>query len=218
MFSSFGYLHETQQGDSDVIRLLTCTFLLVVVGVAADDGGFTDLLAGGTLDAWQPQKDYTLKDGIVSGRSGRLYSKKEYSDFHFKFEFRLQEGTNNGLAIRSPNRGRPIELQIIDNKRYAKLKDYQRHGSLYNYVPAKTGFQKPVGEWNQQEVVCKGSMVTVTLNGTIILEADLSKVKPIGDRYVVNYINTASKGHVGFLGHNSLIEFRNIRIKELTAE
>ena len=182
-----------------------------------NDSKYVPLFNGKDLNNWDNQGDYKVKDGIITGKGGRLYSKQKYKDFSLKFEFKLEPGTNNGLAIRSPLKGRPIELQIIDNKhkKYEKIKDYQRHGSIYNYVPAKTGFLKSTGEWNSQEVICKGSMVKVILNGTTILEADLSKVKPIGKRYVIDYINNATEGHIGFLGHNSPVSFRNIMIKEL---
>ena len=197
--------------------LLLTLFAVGCSSLTIPENGFTDLFADDSLDAWMEQTNYTVKDGVVSGKKGSLFSKKAYSDFHLKFEFRLQEGSNNGLAIRTPMGKRAIELQIIDNsaEKYKDIKDYQRHGSLYNYVPAKTGFQKPVEKWNQQEVICKGSMITVILNGTVIMEADLTKVTPITTKYIVDYINTASRGHIGFLGHNSPIEFRKVRIKEL---
>jgi hypothetical protein len=201
-----------------LIRFVVATFVTVwgLAGIAAEEG-FEDLLEGGTLAKWNNSGNYELKDGVVRGSKGRLFSKKEYANFVLRFEFQLQDGTNNGLAIRTPAKGRPIELQIIDNKakKYAKIKEWQKHGSLYNYVPAKTGFLKPTGEWNEQEVTCNGSMVTVKLNGTVIMEADLKTVKPISDSYVINYVNKAEQGHVGLLGHNSPVAVRKVRIKEL---
>lgn len=178
--------------------------------------GFTTL-SEGTIDKHWMKSDYNLKDGIISGKKGRLLSKEEYSDFHLKFDFKLPPGGNNGLAIRSPLKGRPIELQILDSEhpKYANLKDYQYHGSLYNYAPAKRGHLKPAGEWNSQEVICKGLMIEVILNGTTILNVDLSKVKPLGDRYIVPYINKATKGHIGFLSHGAIVQFKNVRIKNL---
>ena len=168
---------------------------------------------------WQQSKEhYTLKNGIISGNNGRLMSKMEYADFHLKFDFKLAPATNNGLAIRSPLIGNKIELQILDNQHpsYKDLKDYQYHGSLYNYVPAKRGFLKKTGLWNSQEVICKGSEVKVVLNGTLIMQADLSKVKAISkESSSMPYINKMTKGHIGVLGHDSPIEIKNIKIKEL---
>jgi hypothetical protein len=94
---------------------------------------------------------------------GNLYTEKEYSDFIFRFEFRLTPGANNGLGIRTPLQGDAAyvgyELQILDNDApvYAHLKPYQYHGSVYGIIPAKRGYQKPVGEWNSQEVWIRGT-------------------------------------------------------------
>jgi hypothetical protein len=179
---------------------------------------YSPLFSGDNLDQWDNKGDYKVVDGNISGTNGHLWSKKSYSNFSLKFEFKLAPGTNNGLAIRTPKGQKPIELQIIDNDhpKYKKIKDYQRHGSLYSYAPAKRGFLKKTGEWNSQEVICNGSMVTVILNGTTILEADLATVKPVeGSRYKVKYINDAKEGHIGFLGHRTPITLRAIEIKEL---
>ena len=94
---------------------------------------------------------------------------------------------------------------------------------IYKVVPAKRGFQKPVGEWNSEEIVANGRRITITLNGTVIVDANLDEVtdpavlkehrdltKPEGSRGIAN-----TKGHIGFLGHGAHVEFRNIRIKEL---
>jgi hypothetical protein len=42
-------------------------------------------------------------------------------------------------------------------------------------APAKRGFLKPVGEWNQQEVYVCGTHVKVILNGETILDTDYQK-------------------------------------------
>ena len=92
-------------------------------------------------------------------------------------------------------------------------------------VPPKRGFQKPIGEWNTEEITAQGRQITVKLNGTTIVDANLDDVKdpamlkthrdlskPEGSRGIAN-----TKGHIGFLGHGARVEFRNIRIKELSA-
>lgn len=185
--------------------------------IAADKDEQWTLLSEGPIEKHWRKSGYSLKDGVIHGSNGRLYSKKEYDDFHLKFDFKLEPGGNNGLAIRTPLNQRPIELQILDSNhaKYKDIKNYQHHGSLYNYVPAKQEALKAAPAWNSQEVICKGNHVKVILNGTVIMEADLSKVKPITKDYLVPYINKAKKGHIGFLGHNSRVWFKNVRIKEL---
>ncbi|MCK5467136.1 MAG: DUF1080 domain-containing protein, partial [Cyclobacteriaceae bacterium] len=108
--------------------------------------------------------------------------------------------------------------QILDNTAdiYKDLKAYQYHGSAYGIIPAKRGYLKPVGEWNEQEVILKGSHVKVILNGTVILDGDMKEASKNGaiDGKEHPGLNN-EKGHIGFLGHGSVVRFRNIRIKEL---
>jgi hypothetical protein len=109
-----------------------------------------------------------------------------------------------------------MEIQILDNSgsHYGNLKPYQYHGSIYGVVPAKRGFMKPVGEWNSEEIMCKGSHVRVTMNGEVIVDADISKIDKPMDGHEHPGLKR-KKGYIGFLGHGARVEFRNIRIKEL---
>jgi len=154
--------------------------------------------------------------------SGNLYTEKEYSDFVLRFEFKLTPGANNGLGIRAPLEGDAayvgMELQILDNSAliYKDLKPYQYHGSIYGVVPAKRGYQKPVGEWNYQEVIVKGTKITVILNGVTIVDADIQEAIDRGTMDGRDHPGLKrAAGHIGFLGHGSHVECRNIRIKEL---
>ncbi len=111
------------------------------------------------------------------------------------------------------------EIQILDNTAsiYANLKEYQYHGSVYGVIAAKRGFLKPLGEWNYEEVIVKGDQIKVTLNGTVILEGNMREASKNGtlDHKEHPGLNR-TKGHIGFLGHGSELEFRNIRIKDLS--
>ena len=195
------------------------------LALAADDG-FTSLFDGKTLAGWQGGKDgYDIVDGAIVCKpkgGGNLYTEKEYSDFHFKFEFKLTAGANNGIGIRTPLSGDPayvgMEIQVLDDSsdRYKNLKEYQHHGSIYGVAPAKTGFLKPVGEWNSEEIIAKGKHVTVILNGETIVDVDLEKAstpKTIDGREHPGL--KRDSGYIGFCGHGAHVEFRNLRIKEL---
>ena len=198
----------------------------VLSGEEASEG-FVRLFNGTDLTNWTGENhSYAVEDGTIVIRptqgGGNLYTEKEYSDFIFRFEFKLTPGANNGLGIRAPLTGNAAylgyELQILDNDApvYAKLEPYQYHGSVYGIIPAKRGFQKPVGEWNSQEVWIKGDLIRITLNGTVILEGDLKEASKDGTMDGLEHPGLErSAGHIGFLGHGSLLWFRNIRIKEL---
>jgi hypothetical protein len=195
------------------------------------EAGFTSLFDGTTLNGWQivgqRGEGYGAKDGILycaKGGGGKLLTDKEYGDFVLRFEFRMPpEGSNNGLGIRAPREGdaayQGIELQILDEKaalggKWGQLRDAQYHGSVYDVSAAKKGAMKPAGEWNQQEVTAKGRQITVKLNGQVITDVNLDTVKD--PEVLKKHPGLArTSGHLGFLGHNDFIEFRNIRIKPL---
>ena len=154
-----------------------------------------------------------------------LFSKEEFSDFVFRFEFQLTPGANNGLGIRSPITGdaayQGMELQILDNDApvYKDLKVYQYHGSVYGTIPAKRGSLKPVGEWNYQEVIVQGPKIKVILNGTVILDGDITDARKNGAADGQKHPGLQrDSGHIGFLGHGSELLFRNIRIKDLSTK
>jgi hypothetical protein len=111
-----------------------------------------------------------------------------------------------------------MELQILDDgaEKYSNLHDWQYHGSVYGVVPAKRGFLKPVGEWNYQEVTANGSHITVKLNGTTIVDADVQQAAKNGTLSGNEHPGLFNKtGHIGFLGHGDYVEFRNIRLLPL---
>lgn len=193
----------------------------------ADEEGFVSLFDGKTLDGWtlsRPRGEgYMVRDGLLicpEGGGGNLFTEKEYANFVFRFEFRLREGSNNGVGIRAPLEGDAayagMEIQILDDyaPKYSNLKPWQFHGSLYGVVPARRGALKPPGEWNQQEISAIGRRIKVTLNGHTTLDVDLDTVT---DPEILQKHPglQRERGHIGFLGHNDYVEFRNIRIKNL---
>jgi HEAT repeat protein len=189
--------------------------------------GFVSLFNGEDLSNWAGNEhSYSVEDGTIVIRpdksGGNLFTAEEYSDFIFRFEFKLTPGANNGLGIRTPIEGNAAylgyELQILDNTAevYAKLEPYQYHGSVYGIIPAKRGYLKPVGEWNSEEVYIKGDKIRITLNGTVIVDGNLKEASKNGTADHKDHPGLQrSSGHIGFLGHGSLLWFRNIRIKEL---
>jgi len=97
------------------------------------------------------------------------------------------------------------------------LDPYQYHGSVYGIIPAKRGYLKPVGEWNQQEVIVQGSSIKVILNGTAIVDGDFIEASKNGTMDGKDHPGLQrTKGHMGFLGHGDVVRFRNIRIKDLS--
>lgn len=188
--------------------------------------GYQLLFDGTSLDDWiDNSNEYEVQNGCIVKKAsgfGNLYSVKKYCDFILKFEFQLTPGANNGLGIRHfimpVGKGyMGMELQILDDSSplYENLKPYQYHGGLYNYAPAERGHLKAAGEWNYQEVIVKGSDIKIILNGAVILDVNIKKlIKNIPiDKVQAGLRNPC--GHIAFLGHDSVVRFRYIRIKAL---
>lgn len=199
-------------------------------GLTADEkaDGFTALFNGKNLNGWMGNKtDYLVEAGEIvirpeKGGHGNLFTEKEYRDFNYRFEFKLTPGANNGLGIRAPLEGDAayvgMELQILDNTAsiYDNLEAYQYHGSVYGVIPAKREHLKPVGQWNTEEVMVKGSTIKIILNGVTIVDGDIHEASKNGTLDHKPHPGLQrEKGHIGFLGHGSVVWFRNIRIKEL---
>src|SRR5690606_969681 len=190
--------------------------------------GFEMLFDGTNLDKWTSSPAYEInEEGFIranpNAKFGRnMYTKEEYSDFVYRFEFKLTPGANNGIGIRAPLEGdaayQGYEIQVLDNDAevYKKLAPYQYHGSVYGIIPAKRGALKPVGEWNEEEIRIQGSKIKVTLNGEVIVDGDIQEAAKNGTMDKKNHpgLNRTS-GHIGFLGHGSEVFYRNIRIKKL---
>jgi hypothetical protein len=108
------------------------------------------------------------------------------------------------------------ELQVLDNdaSQYAKLDARQYHGSAYGMAAAARGYHRPVGQWNFQEVHVEGSKIRVELNGTLILDTDLSTIT----EYLANSPHPGkdlTEGFFGFAGHGDAVEFRNVEIEPI---
>lgn len=190
--------------------------------------GFKLLFDGTNMHGWTGNtKDYVSENGAIvlypgNGGGGNLYTVDEYKDFVLRFDFMLTEGANNGIGIRAPLEGDAayvgMEIQVLDNEApiYSQLEKYQYHGSVYGVIPAKRGFLKPVGEWNSEEIRIKGDDIRVTLNGEVILEGNIAEASKNGTIDHKDHPGLKNeKGHIGFLGHGSVVKFKNIRLKEL---
>jgi hypothetical protein len=183
---------------------------------------FNNTLSGwkvhnGKLSSWKAEKGLLY---TVGGGGGWLMTEKEYGDFELRLEFKIPMAGNSGVALRAPLKGDPayqgMEIQILDDpwykKNYKGLKPTQLTGSIYDVVPPSKDATKPVGTWNTLRIVAKGRQITVELNGTKIVDANLDDHKAHYERHPGL---KRAKGHLGLQDHGGRIEFRNLYVKEL---
>lgn len=207
------------------------TILVLVCGLTAQTPpeGFTPLFDGKSLNGWRIENQkgpgFLVRDGVLvcpADGGQKLMTESEYANFILRFEFRLEPDANNGIGIRAPRNAHTstqgMEIQILDQSgpKYAsrKLRPEQDHGSLYDVIPARSGFLRKAGEWNQQEITADGRRITVRLNGAAILDADLDRIRE--PEVLKKHPGLARRsGHIAILGHGSHAEFRNLWIKVL---
>ncbi len=192
-----------------------------------DPDGFKSVFNGKDFEGWGgPIEEYEIQEEAIMckpKKGGTIFTKEEFSDFIVRLEIKLPKAGNNGLAIRYPGQGDTAyvgmcEIQVLDDNYETngggKIDLRQAHGSAYGMVAAERGYQRPIGEWNYEEVTIKGSTINVEMNGTKILDCDLSKVTD----YMASSKHPGkdrTSGFFGFAGHNDPVMFRNISIKPL---
>ena len=193
---------------------------------AREGEGFTTVFNGRDFEGWQGATDgYEIVDHALlckAGSGGDLFTAEEYANFTVNLEIKLPPGGNNGLAIRYPGEGNAAydgmcELQVLDSEdpKYANLDARQYHASVYGQAPAHRGYLREPGEWNFQEVTVAGSRITVELNGTRILDQDISEITDFLQSEDRHPGRDRTSGFFGFAGHGDPVEFRSIRIKRL---
>lgn len=198
--------------------------LLVAVFVAAAaHAEAPDLLAGGDLSAhWTTSGNWKLgTDGVVSleprpGEQGwtryDMYlwlNGADCGDFCAEFDYQFQKNGNSGFYFHVGDRKEPvktgIEVQLYESGSKpadAKLSDHDAGGVIPGLAPKKNT-AKPAGEWNAMKVDVKGERLTVTLNGEVVNEVDLSKGGLAG---------RPKTGAIGFQDHALPVKIRNFRI------
>ena len=174
-----------------------------------------------------------------------LWSEKSYRDFTLRLDWRIKETTGlypiptvlpdgthkkgpdgKDLVTPTPNADSGIYLRgaskaqlniwcwpIGSGEVYGYRMDTKMPPSVRAGVTPKVRADKPVGEWNTFEITLRGERLTVSLNGkTVIENAELPGLPATGP--------LALQHHGGWKDGkynpaSSLVQFRNVSIKEL---
>ena len=150
--------------------------------------GFRSIFNGQNLAEWAgPIENYEVKDGILQckpHKGGTIYLQQRAHRLRRPGRVQATPRGNNGLAIRIPARATPPMTACASSRSSttappstpsARPPPSPRLGLRHGRRPR--GYLRPVGQWNFEEVTVKGSKIKVELNGTVILDTDLSKVK-----------------------------------------
>jgi hypothetical protein len=177
--------------------------------------GFISLFNGKNLDGWvilSPEGNFVVENDaiVIKNRAGGwLRSWNRYDNFEFRCEYRIVEGHNSGIFIRAPLNGRSsrigFEFQILGTPEAEP--EINGTGSVYSVRAPDKNMMKPIGEWNDVRILCKGGHLEIVWNGEKVHDLEYDDYEAMKYR--------TRRGYIGLQDHRGLAEWRNIRIKPL---
>jgi len=201
--------------------------------------GFKLLFDGKTIDQWRGFKmpampdNWTVVDGTINLTTPRravdIISIEEFTDFDFKFDWKLGEipaGSNSGVMFYVTEEGEATyhsgpEYQVLDNARHPDGKNpLTTSGACYAIYAPTRDVTRPIGEWNEGRIIVNKGKVQHWLNGEKVVEYDMNsaewKAKVLGSKFKEWPIfGMARKGHLALQQHGGPISYRNLRIRIL---
>lgn len=204
---------------------------------AESAAGWRSLFNGKDLEGWfqGPDKSWVVEDGVIALRrefDGQehnrdyLWAKDVYGDFVLELECKMPEKANSGIFIRTGDLKDPVytglEVQVANSHGQTTLSRTGTAGAVYDCLAPSKNAVKPPGEWNRYQITCRGSRISVVLNGEPVIDMDLDRwtapnQNPDGskNKFGTAMKNFARKGYVGLQDHGRPVWYRNIRIKTL---
>lgn len=160
---------------------------------------------------------------------GDLVTDKEYGDFDLKLEWKIAKNGNSGIifyVVEDPTKYKEsyntgMEMQVLDNDGHPDGKLIRhRAGDLYDLISSSKESVKPVGEWNEVEIISKNGKLQLFLNGTNVVTTQLwddnwrSMLASSKFKNMLGF-GTFKKGKIALQDHSNMVCYRNIKIKEL---
>jgi len=189
---------------------------------------------GETLAGWTDAKGADVKEGKWSAEegvlvraaegAGDLFSKLEYGDYEFSFEWKISEGGNSGVKYRVAAYGDQLlglEYQLLDDDKHPDSKDEDhRTAALYDLkVASDAKALNPVGEWNASRIVVRDGTLQHYLNGALVVEIKVPSAE-WDERFAQSKyakhkgFGTNAKGRLMLQDHGNEVSFRALKIRE----
>ena len=182
-----------------------------------DLGGWTAVLAEEGAD---PDDVWSVEDGVLTCTGtpvGYIRTVESYGDYTLTVQWRFPEGStggNSGVLVHTSDPGAigiwptSIEVQLFKDNAGdfwtigtdLDVPDEESRKMGRRHLNLTDGSEKPIGEWNTMEIVCKGDTIRVTVNGDLVNEADHC---------------TATSGAICLQSEGAPIEFREVVLTPL---
>jgi len=211
-----------------------------IIAASSKQDGWQTLFDGKTTKGWHSYGKTTVgsawkvTDGALyldntNKDGGDLVTDGEYENFDLKLEWKISKNGNSGIIInihedpakyKETYRTGP-EIQVLDNDGHSDGKIIKhRAGDLYDLIKSSSEPVKPVGEWNQVEIISNNSKLQIFVNGVNVVTTTMwdnnwkqliagSKFKDMPD------FGTFKSGKIALQDHGNAVWYRNIQIKKL---
>lgn len=170
---------------------------------------------------------WTMADGILkcSGKPiGEIRTERMYQNFIMELEWRhLVPKGNAGVFVWADDITAPgvpfhrgIEVQILEND-YGNTRSHTTHGDIFPIHGAQMipingrggsrafpteSRSNPAPQWNHYRIVCNDGEISLAVNGKIVTRGEQCSPR---------------KGYICLESEGGVVEYRNVRIKELPA-
>lgn len=203
-------------------------------------GGWKLLFDGKTAAGWHgfktdkfPSQNWSIKDGVLWRQPGSegadIVTDADYKDFEFACDWKVAKGGNSGIMYHSTEdhdyswQTGP-EMQILDDAVHADgKKPKTRAGTLYDVIPCAFDVARPAGEWNHARIVVKGTHVEHWLNGFKVVDVDTAspeyKQALAESKWAKSKdYNSKPTGRIALQDHGDEVQFRAIKVRDLSAK
>jgi hypothetical protein len=165
-------------------------------------------------DVWSVSDEGVL---MCTGRPpGYIRTEAEYAEYALRLQWRWAagDGGNSGVLLHTSEPGaigiwpKSLEVQLAAGNAgdfwkigtEVAVENAAARGEGRRYLNLTDGSERPIGEWNQMEIVCRGDEVIVHINGELVNHGTAC---------------SAAAGAICLQSEGAEIHFRDIRLTPL---
>ena len=183
---------------------------------------FESLFDGKTFTGWEQSGNWVIEDGAFyrKAKGGSLtYTVKPVpDDFELRFQWKVSKGCNSGVYYRPSQ----YEYQVLDNVNSPYGENpRQAAASLFFCMAPSKDATRPLGEWNEGRVMCKGTVIQQWLNGEKVIDFDYTDPKWTKEVELLRIRGAdlnARGGKLWLQDHGADVWFRNIQLRTIPAD
>lgn len=165
-------------------------------------------------------KDWKVENGelVNDGHGPYATTEEEFGDIEFLIEYKTVAGADSGIYLRgSPQVQIWDKSQIFDPAKPTR-RPHLGSGGLFNNTPDTPGrdplvvADKPMGEWNSFRIRQIGARTWVWLNDKLVVDGNVM------ENYYDKTQPLPAKGPIMLQTHGGEIRWRNLKVREISAE